>query len=47
MCIYFVKKCVRGYLVGVYGNMIITVYPHLFMSLLLSEIVYNVLQKRC
>ena len=45
--IYFVKKCVRGYLVGIHGNMIITVYPHLFMLLLLSEIVYNVLQERC
>ena len=47
MCIYFAKKCVRGCLVGVHGNMIITVYPHLFMLLLLSEIVYNVLKKRC
>ena len=39
---YFVKKCVRGYLFGIHGNMIITVYLHLFMLLLLSEIVYNV-----
>ena len=45
--IYFLKKCVRGYLVGIHGNMIITVYSHLFMLSLLSEIVYNVLQKGC
>ena len=41
------KISVRGYLVGIHGNMIITVCPHLLMLpvSLLSEIVYNVLKK--
>ena len=38
---------VRGYLAGIHCNMIIIVYPHLFVLSLLSEIVYNVLQKGC
>ena len=36
---------VRGNFVGIHGSMIITVYPHLLMLSLLSEIVYNVLKK--
>ena len=36
-----------GCVVGIHGNMIITVYLHMFMISLLSEIIYNVLQKRC
>ena len=36
---------IRGYLVDIDGNMIITVYPNLLMFSLLTEIVYNVLKK--